>query len=543
MRKSSQIAAVLFLFFFQEIIAQNITRGPYLQLATSSSIIIRWRTDIPTTSQVKYGFEAHFLNSVKNNQSITMEHEIELNDLLPGTRYYYSVGNINYALASGSDYYFKTAPIIGTSKASRVWVIGDAGTANYNQRNVRDAYLNFSASVPTDLWIMLGDNAYERGTDAEYQEAVFNLYPTILRNSVVWPAFGNHDAFSASSSNESGVFYDIFSLPDSAQAGGVASGTEAYYSFEYANIHFVCLNSHDVLGPQFDEMVSWLDNDLKAHGHDWTIAFWHHPPYSKGSHNSDSNYDSGGRMKRMREDVLPVLEAGGVDVVLSGHSHSYERSYLLDGHYDVSSTLTTDMILDGGSGQADGDGAYNKTSLGAAGNEGTVYVVAGSSGKTSSGALNHPAMYASMNVLGSVILDFDGNQLDLTFIDDHGTIRDYLSIIKGAENDKALAGFSKEDLFSVSTEQLLLLPNYPNPFNSSTAIEFKITKTSSVRLEIYSQLGRRIQTLLNTTLIAGTYKTFWDGKNNFGENSASGIYYIMAQSDNYIAKSKIVLIK
>ena len=59
------------------------------------------------------------------------------------------------------------------------------------------------------------------------------------------PTLGNHDAHSATSSTQSGPYYEIFSLPTTGQAGGIATGTEAYYSFDHGNIHFVCLDSAD----------------------------------------------------------------------------------------------------------------------------------------------------------------------------------------------------------------------------------------------------------------------------------------------------------
>ena len=93
-------------------------------------------------------------------------------------------------------------------------------------------------------------------------------------------------------------------------------------------------------------MMTWLTNDLAANDKEWVIAFWHHPPYTKGSHDSDTE----GRLIDMRENALPILESYGVDLVLSGHSHSYERSHLLDGHYGTSDTLTGAMILDNGGG-------------------------------------------------------------------------------------------------------------------------------------------------------------------------------------------------
>ena len=74
----------------------------------------------------------------------------------------------------------------GTPKPTRLWILGDAGTKNINQVNVRNGYESFTGARHTDLWLMLGDNAYSSGTDAEFQNAVFgstNAYPAMLRKS------------------------------------------------------------------------------------------------------------------------------------------------------------------------------------------------------------------------------------------------------------------------------------------------------------------------------------------------------------------------
>jgi len=110
--------------------------------------------------------------------------------------------------------------------------------------------------------LMLGDNAYSDGTDEEYQLAVFDMYQELLINSVLWPTLGNHDGHSADSATQTGPYYDIFSLPAAGQSGGLASGTEAYYSFDYGNIHFVCLDSYDSDRSKTGVMLSWLENDL-----------------------------------------------------------------------------------------------------------------------------------------------------------------------------------------------------------------------------------------------------------------------------------------
>ena len=227
--------------------AQTVVRGPYLQSGTSSSVIIKWRTDEATDSLVRYGLDHDpdgLRLSVANSTSTT-EHAVQLTGLSADVKYFYSVGSSSaLQLAGGdSDHFVVTAPVPGRAKPTRIWAIGDSGTADRNARAVRDAFLDFTGSRDPDLWIMLGDNAYYDGTDNEYQRAVFNTYPQVLPKTVLWPTLGNHGADTADSTTESGPYYDIFSLPRNGEAGGVASGTEAYYSFDYGNLHFVCLNS------------------------------------------------------------------------------------------------------------------------------------------------------------------------------------------------------------------------------------------------------------------------------------------------------------
>jgi hypothetical protein len=132
----------------------------------------------------------------------------------------------------------------------------------------------------------------------------------------------------------------------------------------------------------------------------------------------------------MRQVFLPVLEAAGVDLVLSGHSHCYERSYLLDKHYGLSTAMNATNKLDAGSGQEGGSGAYKKPEGGLIPHQGTVYIVAGSSGQISGGTLNHPAMYISLNQLGSLVLDISGKRLDAKFIRENATTNDTFTILK-----------------------------------------------------------------------------------------------------------------
>jgi hypothetical protein len=420
--------------------AQQVVRGPYLQVGTPDSIVIRWRTDVPTDSCVRFGTAAGQLDKEVKTKWKTTEHIVALGKLTPSTRYHYAIGNAEKVLAGDAGMHFLTSPRPGTRQPIRTWVVGDAGTAGSKgyegqQAKVRDAYHAYTGTRHTDVFLQLGDNAYNTGTDAEHQVAVFETYRDMLKKTVTWPTLGNHDAGSATSITQSGVYYDIFTLPTLGQAGGLMSGTEAYYSFDYGNIHYVCLDSQDSDRSPNGAMLTWLKHDLAATKQDWIIVYFHHPPYTKGSH--DSNVEK--QLVEMRANALPIMEAGGVDLCLTGHSHSYERSFLLDGHYGVTGTLTDRMKRDAGDGRPDGKGAYRKPTFGPGVHEGAVYVVAGSSGKTTGkdekrlarGFLDHPAMFISLYRLGSMVLDVNGNRLDAVFLSESGEKLDYFSIIKG----------------------------------------------------------------------------------------------------------------
>ena len=104
------------------------------------------------------------------------------------------------------------------------------------------------------------------------------------------------------------------------------------------------------------------------------------------------------------------------------------------------------MIVNDGDGRTDGDGEYLKDL------NGTVYVVAGSSGKVTLGTpLDHPVMFLSMEELGSLVLDVDGNRLDARFISDTGSIADYLTLRKGNKAPTVDTGFAQAVIFPASS--------------------------------------------------------------------------------------------
>ncbi len=394
-------------------------RRPYLQRGTSTSMHVVWRSAAAEPTRVCWGTSASSLGSSAGSGASEIDHDVTIEGLTPSTPYFYRAAAASCSAATTGDANdtFTTSPPRGTATRFRMWVVGDSGTGDAPQAAVRDAMLAYVGTDFPDLVLHMGDIAYTSGTTAQFDSGFFGPYADILRRVPCWPTLGNHEGISSHSSTETGPYYEAYSLPRDGSAGGVASGTEAYYSFDYANAHFVVLNSQDVSRSPTGAMLTWLESDLSANVSDWTLAYFHHPAYTHGTHNSDTE----GQLTDMRENALPILEAHGVDAVLAGHSHVYERSYLVQGAFDTPTTAAG-HVVDPGDGQLDGDGAYHS------GPDGTLYVVAGHGGASTGGNLDHPLMFFSESEHGSCVVDVDGDTLTLTNVRYDGTVTDHVSL-------------------------------------------------------------------------------------------------------------------
>lgn len=474
----------------------NLIRGPYLQSGTGGSMKIRWRTDAAADSIVRYGTSQDSLILTASDPMPKTEHEVTLTGLSSRTRYDYSIGS-SAGVLEGDDgsHYFVTAPADGQAGRYRVWVLGDAGTADAGAQAVKDAYLGFTGGRYTDLMLMLGDNAYNHGTDYEFQRALFDVYPEILRQTPIWSTLGNHDTGQLSDPPAELPYFDIFNFPTEGEAGGFPSRTERYYSFDYGNVHFISLDSMTSARTPGSLMLTWLESDLSRNTKPWVIAFWHHSPYSKGSHYSDDEVE----MSEMRNYAVPILERYGVDLVLGGHSHSYERSFFIDGHYDFSWTFTESMKKIPGSGREDSvGGPYWKSALSSnLPHEGAVYTVLGTSGKSSDGRFDHPAMFLSGNTLGSLVLDFDNDRLDVRFLTSAGVIGDYFTIRKGNPPP-------------VSAPNAPSNPTVTGVTKNSVALSWTDNSSNEAGFEIHRCTGSKCTNFVKVASVAADRVTFTD---------------------------------
>ena len=579
-------------------VTTTLTRGPYLQMGTPNSVVIRWRSAAANDSKIKYGLSATSLTFNVINATAVTNHQMQLNGLTATTKYFYTIGSSTQKLQGDTSNYFITAPVVGTEKKTRIWVTGDCGIKSTNQLNVRNQYQSFLGTGYTDVWMLLGDNAYNSGLDSEYQANFFDIYKTkMLKQTVLWPTPGNHDYDNnATKANTHAIaYYDIFTLPTAAQAGGIASNSEAYYSYNYANIHFISLDSYgkdvntyklyDTLGPQ----VVWVKKDLAANKQKWTIVYWHHPPYTMGSHNSDTETE----LVNIRQNLIQILERYKVDLILCGHSHSYERSKLLKGYYGNEASFTSRYNLSQSSGRYDGTAGSCPYSKNAASSyNGAVYVVSGSAGQFSSigqASFPHNAMhYSDITIGGSLVLDVEANRLDAKWVCADGVIRDKFTIVKDVSTRKNISivkGVSTvlkaswvgsyswtnaattrsitvsptqsttyivkdavgclSDTFNVTVTLAkpvskknasvtnfsngeLEMKIFPNPAINQTTIEYNIPVAGRVSMEIYDFAGKKIKSLINQLKYNGTYYFVLNAGNEW---LSAGMYFIKLTSE------------
>lgn len=429
---------LLFVLVAKSQIAEFV-RNPYLQITGPNSTYICWKTDNQCFSKVLYSTNKYNLNLISYNSTPDTLHFNQLTGLAPSTKYFYTVSKNNVSMSSDT-FYFYTAPAPGSGQKIRVLALGDCGTNYSQQLNVKASINNFCKNKYVNCVLLLGDNAYNNGLETEYQTGFFNPYNSnfIFSKSCIYPAPGNHDYaqdFSLAS-NKNVPYYSIFKTPLLGELGGTPSYNKAFYSYNYGNTHFISLDSYgiessmyhlwDSLGPQY----LWLEQDLKNDKSMWKIVYFHHPPFTMGSHNSDTEMD----LVYIRRNLAHLLEKYGVDLVINGHSHLYERSWLQKGHYSLEGTFNKSVhTIDSSSAKYDGSVNSCPYKKDTSDNKGTVYVVAGAAGKLgiTQSTYPHNCMYFSDNTKsGALILEIEQNRLDAFYIEEDSLVHDKFTILK-----------------------------------------------------------------------------------------------------------------
>lgn len=199
-----------------------------------------------------------------------------------------------------------TTPSAIVTTTVTLWAVGDAATCGTDRD---DAVARFLANQE-GLIALLGDVVYEKGTSTEFGRCFDPIYGQLKDR--LRPAVGNHEYGTRGAQG----YFDYFG----SLAGEPGRG---WYSYDVGAWHVIVLNSNckqvGGCGPDSPQ-YQWLLGDLTAHPTLCTLAYWHHPRWSSGEH---GNFES-------MQSIWELLYRTGVDLVLSGHDHDYERFLPLD---------------------------------------------------------------------------------------------------------------------------------------------------------------------------------------------------------------------
>ncbi|MCA9541754.1 MAG: metallophosphoesterase, partial [Myxococcales bacterium] len=311
----------------------GLRRAPYLQRVTRTTASVVWTSTTGGMGRVRFGPSAagpwievpaeaeQFPVERTADEVDYVQYAVDLSDLQPDHAYCYAVLEDDQLLAGGL--IFDTA-WSDDHRPVRVLAFGDSGNGSVDQIAVRDAFMQREF----DLFLHLGDMAYNTGRFSEFESHVFGIYRELLHRVPTFPAIGNHEY----DTQQGQPYLDVYRLFEQAYR---PQDQERYYSFDYGPVHFISLDSNpemlvpillDPLGRHEDDMIDWLTDDLMASDATWKIAFFHHPPFS-------SSYR--GFNTQVIDAILPALQRGGVDLVLVGHDHHYERTLPMRGRCPV----------------------------------------------------------------------------------------------------------------------------------------------------------------------------------------------------------------
>jgi hypothetical protein len=176
-------------------------------------------------------------------------------------------------------------------------VIGDSGQPGSGQTSVAQQMAAWRARFPFEFVLMTGDNLFGSESSRDYEKKFSIPYKALLDAGVkFYASLGNHD-------DDGQILYKAFNM-----------NGRKYYSFRpKLGVRFFALDTNYV----DDKQLDWLDKELAASGSDWKIAFFHHPLYSSGATHGSADLQ--------RELLEPIFLKHGVNVVIAGHEHFYER--------------------------------------------------------------------------------------------------------------------------------------------------------------------------------------------------------------------------
>lgn len=310
---------------------------PFLQYGTPTGMSVVWQTNMPATGEIHWGptIECENVIAAAANAEIFTG---RIEGLDANTQYFYRTASKS---ADGQELQsdpstFQTA--FGPGNPIAFAVISDTQT---NPKVAGTIALHAWAQRPHFL-LLPGDLVDQGKRDSDWREQFFPSLSPLISRVPLFPVLGNHEQNAKN-------YFDYMALPD----------PEYYYTFSYGDAEFFMIDSNRKVDPG-SEQYRWLEEKLAGSKAMWKFACHHHPPYSSDENDYGdlwkTNQSTRGDM-RVRQ-LVPLYEKYGVDVVWTGHIHSYERTWPVREERAVSQGGTVYMVTGGGGGNLETPGPY-----------------------------------------------------------------------------------------------------------------------------------------------------------------------------------------
>lgn len=301
---------------------------PYLNYPTKDSIVVRWETDVPATSQVRWGAELP-LEETTVVDGMRTYHDVKLTSLETGAPYFYQVvSRDETGNEIESDVYTLGTAVAPETAFGFVVFCDTQSNPDVVRRLAEYAYAQRPA------FTLLGGDLVSDGREKDHWTGHFfpNMEPLNTRVPLV-PILGNHE-------RNARYFYDYFTLPE----------PEYHYQFDYGNLSVFLLDSQKSFKESSD-LYEWLETRLRRNKATWKIVMMHKPPYSSDENDYGDTYKTRSVMGDLNSRrLVPLYEKYGVDIVWSGHIHTYERTWPLKGGKAVRPKKGVVYMITGGGG-------------------------------------------------------------------------------------------------------------------------------------------------------------------------------------------------
>ena len=304
----------------------NFTRGPFVQNVSSNRAQVIWKTPVPADTKLEFGTTSVLENALFDTNLVTT-HVVTLTNLSPDSVVFYratsSEGNQAIAGAIESFHTLKT------SGAVSFVVFGDSGAGSLGQFQIADVIRH----AAPDLVLHVGDIIYQAFDIRRADMKCLSVYQPHMKSTPYFFAFGNHDLYLGDSH-----FLETFYLPTNS-----VTGTEHFYSFDHGDVHFCALfvpqRAQNSLFPDYylgdgTAQYRWLTNDLATTTKPWKILFFHIPVNNCGLHRFDWYNGAYDRLELQRL-LLPIARQYGVQLILNGHDHNFQRFAPMNGVHTV----------------------------------------------------------------------------------------------------------------------------------------------------------------------------------------------------------------